>query len=201
MSNQEKFDQAYKSFVPAADDNPDNVPFYRAYAGLKLAWGERFAKAFGHVVHHCACCISSKNDLERHPNDLYQFALKQLNFYLTNNWTVPEDPRYQGFYDQKPIYPGEVQVREFFNQQFKGKFPGERINSKHAKALWIEFQDIAKDLVVKEYQKKLEHYQHREKTIEDGNRARRDEWMDKIQERALFEEEVRKILDAEAVHA
>ena len=114
MTNQELFNQAYQAFTPAPDDNPDNIPFYRAYAGLRSAWGDKFEKAYSHIVHHCACVISPSYERERHP-DLYANALRQLAFYLDNNWKEPEDPRYQGFYDQEPTYPGEVQVREYFN--------------------------------------------------------------------------------------
>ena len=67
--------------------------------------------------------------------------------------------------------------------------------------MWLQYKDIAKDICVKEYQKKLEVYKHREKTIEDGNLARRVEWLDKIHARALFEEEVRQIIGLEVVNA
>lgn len=81
MTNQQKFEQAYAAFTPAPDDPVDNIPFYRAYAGLRSAWGESWHTKWGHVLHHIACCLMSRDVLESHKDDLYQVALKQLSFW------------------------------------------------------------------------------------------------------------------------
>lgn len=73
------------------------------------------------------------------------------------------------------------------------------MNSKRAHELWRTKKLDALNACLSVYQKKLEAYKAREAKIDQENTLARVEWLDKIQERANFEEEVRKILDAERV--
>lgn len=191
MNNRQRFEEAYDAFVPAPDDNPDNVWFYRTYAGLKAAWGPAFHKNYEAVLHHVAC---TARELRSVP--LYDGALRQLAFYLEHGYEfqIPEEPHYRGFYDQMPQYPGERDAKELFNSEFKRVYPDKRLNSREAHEKWAANKDKAFQILVDQYHKKMAHYTARENECAEQNRLRRAEWLDKIHARALFEIEVEKIL-------
>lgn len=181
------FAQAHDAFVPADDDNPDCIPFYRMWHGLKAAWGSQFADTFNGALHRAACEGSyAKTNEER-----YRIALVSLKA-LVADAKLPEEPRYQHYYGCLPDEPTEQDARAFFNQEYKRAFPGRRANSKDANVKWAEKREQAMAIVRQRYEDSCTAYRARESEIEQGNTRYRQEWFDKLHSMALLENAVRE---------
>ncbi len=190
MSSQQRFEEAFKGWKQEPTDNPENIPFYRAFAGLRAAWGEDFYKNYNHVIHHVAC------SMDKRAENLYQEALRQLAYYegYSITYKLPEQPRPRYSYSSEPNKPGEKEAKEYFDREYKRVYPGKRLNSKDAHEKWAANKDKALLIVTQAYTKALDAYQAKEKALDAENDARQREWENKIQETAIFENFIKEIL-------
>lgn len=187
MTSRERFDAAYATFVPAPDDSDCAIPFYRAYAGLRAAWGPALTDPVGlgsHVVHQAACYSGDA------PGDRYDVACQTARRIVETTKLPPKPtPRYS--YAAEPSKPTEQDAYEEFKAQYKRAFPGKRINSIHAKQQWAKVEMFAMQFVMNRYQQALAAHQQEEAQRQQQNHARRQEWIDKIHSIALLENMVR----------
>lgn len=172
----EIFEQAYADFVPAKDDNPDAIPYYRAFAGLRAAWGEDFYLKYNHAVHQAACWCGGLN------GDRYQVAVATI-MDLVEKTRLPDPPRMEMSWDSEPNPPTENDARGIFNASFKKAFPGKRLNSKFAREKWEEKRELAMNLAQEEYEGKKAAYDAKQAKIDQRN----------ADATAIWEEQVRKI--------
>lgn len=173
--SEQAFNTAHDAFVPAADDNPDCVPFYRAAAGLYAAWGKEFCDRYNSAVHRAACeCSHSHPTMSR-----YQLALYMLK-YTAEQTKAPSEPRYSYSSRCEPSEPTEQDARNIFNAQFKRAFPGQRLNSKAAKEKWAQVRDKAFSLARADYETALAAYRAHEASIDKQNAARKAEYQGQL---------------------
>lgn len=141
--NKEVYEAAYRDFVPAAEDNPENIPFYRAWAALKallIFYG--YPDPYRAPINaHSICCWDHSGS--------YEGFLKTLSMH------TPEPPvkveRVQCRYYSEPRKPAEKDAYEIFSRNYKQVFPGKRLNSNHAKDRWIAKRDIALQMAEEDY--------------------------------------------------
>ncbi len=193
IDRREIFEQAAAAFLPAPDDSAAAIPFYRAWAGLRAAWGESFCKDFNGAVHNAACAAGWAPDGER-----YQAALITLR-HLSENQQAPAAPRevWANAYHATPVEPTERDAREFFNAEWRRKYPGKRANSKEANTKYAELSGKALAILRERYAQALAEYQRREEQTSRENAARREEWFGKLHGMAAFEDAVRDIYGEE----
>ena len=170
-SASEAYRQACAEYVPDASDNPECVPFYRAWRGVKAAWGTGFVEANHHWVHRALCWSS--------PEYEYETVLKTIRF-LANDAKRPDDPYRELSYHCPPHEPTEDDVIHFFRMEYRRAYPGKRVNSKHAKEQWAKVKDRAAQLVREQYEKDLEEYRAKEAAIKARNDAQQAEWQAQV---------------------
>lgn len=175
MNREELFEAAYAAFVPAEDDNPECVPFYRAWRGLEAAWGAEFCKRYNGVVHRAACECSYKHPTMR-PYELALFTAK----HMIENAKAPEEPRVVYSHRAEPSEPTEQDARAIFATQFKAKWPNERLNGKLAREKWELVKDRAYAIARERYETLLAEYREYEAGIQRQNDARKAEWQSKV---------------------
>lgn len=198
MSEKQRlFDEAFNSWKQEPTDNPENIPFYRAFAGLRAAWGEDFYKNYNHVIHHVA------GSMDKRADNLYNEALRQLSYYegYSVTYKLPEQPRPRYSYSSEPAAPGEKDAKEYFNREYKRVYPEKRLNSKDAHEKWTANKGKALEIVFQTYSKALADYRAHEKALNIENDSRQREWENKIQEIAIFEDSIRSILKEEVSYA
>lgn len=188
MTSNEKYIEGCRAFVPAPDDNPDCVPFYRAWAGVRAVFGKEVMDMYHHFFHEAICWQAGHLPLEQQ----WDCITKHLQ-YIIDRWTRPEEPRYSYMWDAKPQPPKEEDARQLFNREFKKAFPGKRANSKEANRLWEEKKALAMKYVTNDYERNLAAYQERVREKAEDNARRRAKWIDEFWGVALFENFVRGI--------
>lgn len=189
MDARQVFAEGCKAYEPSPTDNPDCIPFYRAWTGLTAAWSDLFPDKFGHIMHTASCAASYHAD----PEKAYEAAVAQLRG-MVDGYQTPREPigsYYCGGINAQE--PTESTVKAFFNSEFKRAFPGERANSKHAHELWAKNRDKATAILRERYEAALADYQKREDEQRARNAARRQEWIDGIHAAALLENAVRSL--------
>lgn len=185
--SQEKYLDGHSSFVVSPDDNPDCVPFYRAWAGMTAVLGKETMNRWHHMLHE-ALCTASYKPLE----EQYTTAVEHLR-YMVDRWQQPERPRMFHSYACSPSEPTEQEAREFFNVEYKRAFPDKRANSKHANGLWIEKREQAMAILREQYNARLADHETREREHDARNQRTMDEWIDKFRGMAEFEQFVRTL--------
>jgi len=183
------FTQAYAAFEPSPDDSPNAIPFYRAFAGLRAAWGNDFCDKYNHALHQAACECGTADKP-------YTVAIKVLQF-MVEGYKPPERPTPSYSYNLPPQPPTEQDARTLFNEAFKEAFPGRRANSKLANEKWIEKREKAMAIMQGRYEIEKVAYDKCEQRREDQNRAHQQKWLDSIHQAALFEDAVREIIHDE----
>lgn len=171
MTRAQAFVHGSDSYVPAPDDPPANVPFYRAAWGLRAAWGREFCDQHHHLVHAAA----SRASWTVEPARRYRVALDEL-VRLAGTPVLPEPPRPRLSYATPPARPTEEDAIRLFQQEWRQHRPGERVNSKLAKAAWAEKHAQAVAIVQARYQAACAHYDAQVAEQERLNRADHDEW-------------------------
>ena len=170
MNREAVYESAVTSFVPNDDDPPENIRYYRFYAGLAAAWPD----VPEYLRHNASMVLGSNNGRSD-----YQNAAEWLSA-TCRAIKPPCEPIHSYNYSSPPDEPSEKSIREYFNDQFKRAFPGERTNSKHANALWIEKQEQARKNVWEMYKEDHNAFEVREARIEAENATRRAEWQEKV---------------------
>lgn len=188
MTRAARFESAYAAFRPAPDDRPEAIPFYRAFAGLRAAWGEDFCDTYNHALHQAACTCGGFPEGQR-----YAVALAVIKD-MAERVVVPEEPRPSCSYSMPPQKPTEDDARALFVEQFRSAFPGKRANSKFGNEQWLRVRGKALELVRAQYDKDKARYDREEARLDAENQRRRQEWRDKVQQAALFVNAVRNLL-------
>lgn len=190
------FSAAFDAFVPSPDDNPENVPFYRVSCGLRAAWGWDWETGYYRSLLHGVACYTTYSGIKT-PDGYYETALNVLRSYL-RDWNTGElrehPPSRSSWWQREPAEPTEKDVLSFFRTEYKRAYPGNRVNSKHAKAMWLVKKDQATEIMRNEYLKHLESYQIMKDEHEAREVTKRERWLGAIHEEAFQEDEVRRIL-------
>lgn len=185
------FTLAHEAFIPAPDDNPDAVPFYRAYAGLKQAWGAEFVDEFHTAIHQIGCHIMHLKLEEKYPK-----ALELLRYNVEHQAVIPKpQKRYQ--YHSEPDPPTEQDVVDLFNEQFRGAYPGKRINSKFAKEKWSQYSHMAKKAVQERYERAKAAYQGRLDQEERDYQNQLKPWQERMDSIKKFAQKAESITSEE----
>lgn len=187
----EKYLLGVGNFVVSPEDNPDCVPFYRAWRGMENVVGKEMMSRWHYLVHEAVCWGSNKPIEEQ-----FQTIVGHLR-YMVERWQRPEEPRYSYSYACAPSEPTEHDARQFFNDEYKRAFPGKRANSKDANRLWKEKRDQAFAILRERHNTKQAEYEACEQEYERNNVRRREEWIEKFWSMALFEEFVRGLEQGE----
>lgn len=172
--NKEAYEAAYRDFVPATEDNPENVPFYRAWAALKallIIYG--YPDPYKAPINaHSICCWEHSGD--------YNAFVKILPMH------TPKEPvkveRMRCRYYSEPNKPTEKDAYEIFSRNYKLVFPGKRLNSKHAKEKWIEKRDMAFTLANEDYAVLKRDYEAKVKHQQDKDDKEAAEFQAKVAE-------------------
>lgn len=175
------------SFTAQLEDNPDCVPFYRAWRGMENVLGKDTLSRWHHLFHE-AICWGSNKPLEEQFDTIVAHAR-----YMCNRGGRTEEPRYSYSYNCPPSEPTDDDARKFFNSEYKRAFPDKRANSKHANALWIEKREQALSILREQYQAELKRYNDKEECRETENRRRKEEWISAAWTLAEFENVVRSL--------
>ncbi len=165
INNKELYETAFAAFVPALDDAVDNIPFYRAWHGLKAV-----LVAHGHadpftapIDAHGICCWAKSG--------LWEDVLKVLPMH------TPKKPVHEVtvrcFYKSEPSLPTEKDAKCIFDTEYKARFPANRLNCKHAHEQWAKLADAARDIAMKDYHGRLLEY--RKALAQHEARERADE--------------------------
>jgi hypothetical protein len=165
-----RYQEAAASFVPASDDNPDCIPFYRAFTGLRAVWCEDFCKTNHHIVHQAACHAS-----QVWPEDAYRVALASVRD-LASKMVNPPRPNPQYSYRAAPGEPTEADAYNLFKEEFKRAFPDKRVNSRFAKEKWNQKREKALEIVRERWSLARGRFDAEERKIQDVNDKQRQEW-------------------------
>lgn len=84
----------------------------------------------------------------------YEYAdlVRQMASAITAD---PAEPKQQYVWDPEPMYD-PARARAIFCSQYKAKFPGQRVTSKHANGLWKELESKAQKMAWDEYSAAIE---------------------------------------------
>lgn len=183
MTGAEIYRDAYHAYEPQPDDRPDGISFYRAWAGLRAAWGDVFCKKYDAILHR-ACCMAYRFS----PEEGYAIALS----IVEESARQADPPRPSGPYSSNcpPRLPREDDARNLFKSEFRRAFPGKRLNSREANRLWIEKRAQAMEIVQARYRERCAQYEADEKLMSDERAARVAEWGERCQRNADFRQAV-----------
>lgn len=187
VTRNEQYLTGLRTFVPAENDNPECIPFYRAWSGMTAVLGKETMDRWHHLLHEAICWSLSKPELEQ-----FQTIIQSCH-WIIDRWTRPEEPRHSYSWECTPSEPTEDDARQFFNMEYKNAFPGKRANSKDANALWLEKRERAIAILRERYDANLARHNERERKRDEENARRREEWIDKFWGMALFEQFVRDL--------
>lgn len=187
MTSTQTYLNGFQSFVPASDDNPDCVPFYRAWRGMETVIGKDAMNKWHHLLHEAIGWASYKPESEQ-----YHTIVTHLRA-MVDRWEAPKEPYHSFFYETKPTEPTEKDARDLFNREYKRAFPNKRANSKHANEQWRLKRDQAIAIVQEQYQDSLARYEKRKAEREQENARRKQDWIDTFHSMANFEEFVRNL--------
>ena len=179
--------EGLQSFIPSKEDNPDCVPFYRAWRGMENVVGKETMSQWHHLLHEAICWASNKPESEQFPTILQHLR------YMICRWTKPEEPRYSYSWTGAPSEPTEQDARKFFNDEYKRAFPGKRANSKEANRLWEEKRAQAFSILQEQYQTRLKDYELSEQRRDAENDKRKQDYIGQFWAMAQFEEFVRQL--------
>lgn len=183
--NQAQYLEGLQAFVPDAKDNPDCIPFYRAWRGMENVLGKDTMSHWHHLMHEAICWATYKPIEEQ-----YATILQHLRS-MVDRWKQPEPPRYFYFYECAPSEPTEQDARKFFNEEYKKAFPGKRVNSKHANELWLQKKEQALSILRTNYKTRLAAFEQRKQDHEAREQRARQDWINQFHSMALFEQFVR----------
>jgi hypothetical protein len=187
QSNAERYLDGTRTFVPDATDNPDCVPFYRAWRGVQNVLDKPTLDKWHHLLHEAICTASYKPEHEQ-----YATFIGHLR-YMAERWIKPNEPRPSYGYECEPSEPIEHDARQFFNSEYKRAFPGKRANSKEANRLYEEKREQAVTILREQYNIKRAAYEAREAERDARNQRARDEWIAQFWSMAEFEQLIRNI--------
>lgn len=143
MSLKEIYETAYAAYDATGEKYLDSIPFYRGWAGLKavlesLGYADPYKAPLD--VHGVVCWSKSPE---------WQGVLSVLDMHAPK---YPDKPRGGFFWKSEPSKPGEKEARAIFDGQYREKFKGKRVNSKHAKELWERVKVSAFAMAESDYQ-------------------------------------------------
>lgn len=174
-TNAEIYAEACAAFIPAPEDNPDNVPFYRTWYGLKAVLAEHgYADPFKAPLNvHGICCWAKGGTWE-----------EVLNVIPMH---TPKEPKrlehVRCYYDSEPTPPTEKDARRIFETQYRNAYPKNRINSKHAKEAWErvkakaeKFAQAEYECAKAEYDAKIAKREQEERASDDAHALKMDEY-------------------------
>lgn len=173
-TNTEIYEAAYKAYTPDEDalKYPDNITFYRAWYGLKA-----LLNSYGYddiynapINAHTLCCWEKSGE--------YAQVIKALSC-VTPKPPVAER-RYSMFCRSAPTYQVEKDAVEIFNRNYKEKFPGKRLGTKHCKEQWEKVKEKAKAMAHEEYNERYAEYAADVKKHEDREAAEEAEFQKKV---------------------
>ncbi len=166
------FQQAHDEFVPAADDRPDNIPFYRRFFGAKAllahlgASGEQVKSAWHNL--HYACCNSTSGAAGGYAEFCASFK--------HSIGKLPERPKPVHQYHLRPTMDLERRARQIFVDEFQRTYPGKRINSKLANEKWKKCGVKAGEIAQKELDASVAEWDKKEERIKKENAAKISAW-------------------------
>jgi hypothetical protein len=152
VNRKELFEQARAAFTPDASDNPECIPFYRVWAGLKAVWGAEFCANYHYVVHQAACYASDRKV------DAYEVAVATAKDFA-QRIELPRKPEpCISWGITVPQEPTEDDAYSLFKTQFRTAFPGKRPNSAFGKEKWQAVRTKAVTIVRDRYAEEKAQY-------------------------------------------
>ncbi|MCL4540281.1 MAG: hypothetical protein M1378_11920 [Bacteroidetes bacterium] len=185
MTREELFLAGYDNFQPHPSYSPDNIPYYRTFAGLRDAWGDEFCKAHNALYQQAATWNRPDRDTA------YRNAINILR-----DWKFEKiaKPYHEIFYESEPAVPTEKDARRYFNEAFRSKFPNERVNSKHANSLWLEKCDAAMSAVRADYEQSLEERNKRKAAVDARNAQADREYENRVSDQEALRAQINAII-------
>jgi len=119
------------------DDNPDCIPFYRFWNGLRELFGKEFVGEYHGIFHQATISLRSYAE-----PDLDVYFKETIRIF---NYQHPiRHPAYRKINpDPKPELREEERARKIFESHFRVSFKGKRINSNFAKTKWESVKEQA----------------------------------------------------------
>lgn len=205
MTTIERYVQGYESYVSPDSEPADQQHFHRSWAGVVAARGyssySEMPERERWLFYNPICWVEWQRLLVEQQ---WPAIVAQLQEQV-DKWTPPEEPRSWYFSEIAPPEPTERDARAYFNREFKRAYPGERANSKHANAAYLEVirdggafghetrQQRAMRVLRHQWTTAVATYEQRKAEHESRCLTLRQEWLDKIHTQALFEEFVRSL--------
>jgi hypothetical protein len=168
--------EGFQSYRPDPGDEEHYRRFARAYYG---------ARAIG-APDILAHSVTGWIDLGAEPDEQYRQAVLTFRARCADA-KLPHDPYYTVGYKAPPVPPTERDAKILFHDEYRRKYPGQRVNSRHANQLWKEKAILAHQIVEDRYKIDQEHYEREELARAEANAARHAAWLDAVHGMALLE--------------
>lgn len=162
MYSQAEFDRLRAEFIPAADDNPEAIPYYRTFYATRELFGSWIWEQHHHVMHQ-ACCT--------YPNSLSGIVSYVRCIVEGRNKYGRGEVKLEHLYEAEPEPRLEERAYDIFKRQYRTVFKGRRIPSNHSNEQWERVRTKALELAHAEYQEDLRPYTEKKARI-DGRNAR-----------------------------
>jgi hypothetical protein len=169
MTYEEIFQHAWHAFEQAADDRPDNVPYYRDWAGIRAVIGKEALDRTQSIVHNAMFYAT--------PAHTWQ-GIRNGIIILTERMELPREPHYTMLYDSRPTEDVDGMAKEIFGRQFKRAFPGKRLGTKFAHEQWAEVGDKARGMAREIIAKEMADFKRKEDAVNAENAKRHQAWVD-----------------------
>lgn len=180
-NRQQIFEAACAAWTPAPEDNPEAVPFYRAHAGLRAAWGEEFYRAYDSAMHRAAC----EAGYGKTPEESYRVALASVRD-MAQRQVAPSEPRYNYCHYSEPRAPTEQDALEFFRREWRKKHPGKRVTCAEATAKYAEVKGRALEILTGQHVIALDEWRDKVARVDSENAKRRAEWQNAVAAQDAF---------------
>ncbi len=174
LTNKDIFESAFAAYIPSADDAVENIPFYRAWFGMKAVL-EKYGYADPYkapINVHTLCGWATKDG---------QWSEILRAMPMVEPKSPEKDRRYHSmFYASEPALPTEKDARAVFESSYRAQFPGKRINSKDAKEKWEKCKGKALGFATENYNDLKVAYDKKVADHEAREAKEEAEWQGKL---------------------
>ena len=148
------YSAAFASYEPQADDHPSAIPFYRLWLGLRAVLGTDTVERFHHWFHSAYQYVYAPDAGD------WASVVRAIQLYAGELKLPPEPQRRIPWHLSEPDAAKiPARAREIFEDQFRAKYPGKRINSKLAREKWAEVEGKALEFATQEYDGEIKRYE------------------------------------------
>ena len=159
MTNREKYESGKLSFVQSPTDNPECIPFYRAWAGMRAVAGDDRMKEWHHSFHRALLWNNEGQEWDR--------TIANLLDGISSG--KRREVSYRSFYESEPDPDIDARALQIFHIQYRERFKGKRINGTHARDQWELVKGKAIAIARDEYQSLINSYNERKGKIDMAN--------------------------------